>query len=365
MAEVKTLRVLWVTERFPPERGGAAVSAGRQVRALAPHVGRLDVVRLVDRLGPGRVEAVDDAGFTVHEVGRASSADESLQLLAQTCTNLLSAHRHDLVHGFYAVPAGQVAVLCARERGLPSVVSLRGNDVDRGAFSGGRLAPLLWTLTHASALVGVTRALLARVAALTGRTDGLHFVPNSVDAEVFRPDAAGPLPAALQGVPRPFIGFAGELRLKKGLPLLLDLAERLDGRGTVVAIGGARHDARAEVDRWRREHPGAVKALVELPYERDEVRLAALFAAMDLFVFPSLWEGLPNAALEAMACGRPVLATAVGGLTDLVRHGENGWLIEPARLDAVGSAARRHVMESFGVDAEREAILSVWRAVTA
>ena len=121
---------------------------------------------------------------------------------------------------------------------------------------------------------------------------------------------------------------------------------------------------------------------MELPYLRDPELLAGLYGAMDLFVFPSLWEGLPNAALEAMACARPVLATDVGGFPDLVEDEVSGWLVAPADLDRfadeaerlagrpaaeleqVGAAARERVARGFTVDAERDALLRLWRSIS-
>jgi phosphatidylinositol alpha-1,6-mannosyltransferase len=378
------LRVLWVTERFPPDRGGASVSAGRQVAAVADHVERLDVVRLSADAPAGSVREHAFGAARLHEVGRASSPDESLQLLLQACVNLQRAHRHHVVHGFYAVPAGYVAALAAREQGVPSVVSLRGNDVDRAMFSSSRLASLLWTLEHATALCGVSRAILARAQALCPRKGGLHLVPNGVDTAVFRPGVPlRDVPRALAGAPRPWLAFSGELRLKKGMPVLLALAERLAQAqtGTLVAIGGVRDEERAGLAAWRRANTLAAPRLVELPYLRDPELLAGLYGAMDLFVFPSLWEGLPNAALEAMACARPVLATLVGGFPDLVEDEVSGWLVEATDLDRfadeaerlaalpaaerdrVGAAARVRVAHRFTVGTERDALLQLWRSL--
>jgi glycosyltransferase involved in cell wall biosynthesis len=375
-------KVLWITERFPPERGGAAVSAGRQVEALAGHLERLDVVRLCRKRASGQVELEERADYGVYHVGAAAAHEESLQIVAQTATNLLGAHRHDLVHGFYAVHAGYVAVAVARAAGLRSVVSLRGNDLDRAMFHGPRLPFLLYTLEHADALLVVSPDMSAKVRALCGRTDGIHHVQNGVDAELFTPRAGTePEPAEVADAPRPRIGFVGELRLKKGLPVLLDLAARMAERdlGTLLLVGGVRSDERDAVERWRRRSAAAAARVREFAYRNEPAALAALYRSMDLVVFPSLWDGLPNALLEAMACARPVLASAVGGLAAVVRDGETGFLVPPgdldrfamralelatgdlARLERVGAAARAQVLRDYSPAAERDAILAVHR----
>ncbi len=393
------MRVLWITERFPPDRGGASVSAGRQVEALAPACERLDVLRLTGELGAGRadVRELGSGGARLIRVGRTADDAESHQLLAATAANLIRAERHDLVHGFFAVPAGHVAVCAARLAGLPVSVSLRGNDVDRAMFHGPRFPLLAHVIERADALIGVSSEILAKVTALGGRTSGLHLVHNGIDAARFAPPAAGgvggegaegarlePL-AALAAAPRPWLAFAGELRLKKGLPVLEALAERLalEGRGTLICIGGLRADAATASDRpWSGLSRAARARVRELPFERDVARLAALYTAMDLFVFPSLWDGLPNAMLEAMACGRPVLATRVGGIPAAIEDGVTGFLVEPAALDrfpdralallaaserdrlaTAGRAARALVERRFTLAAERDAHLAVWRGM--
>jgi phosphatidyl-myo-inositol dimannoside synthase len=362
------LRVLFIADRYPPARGGVAAAAARQAAALAPCVERVDVLVPVAGGAPGRVDL-----------------EETLQLLARTAQNLVAREGHALVHGFGAVHAGYVAAWVARLAGRPSVVSLRGNDVDRAMFHGPRLPFLTWTLEHADTLLGVSAEILDRVRALTGRQHGLRRVPNGVDASVFRPDAPAPAEIeALAGAPRPWVAFSGEARLKKGLPILLDLAARLavTGAGTVVLLGGVRREARPLVTRWRaRAGAEAAGRLRELPYLDDAKALAGLYAAMDVCVFPSLWDGMPNAALEAMAAARPIVASAVGGLPEIVEHGVSGFLVAAPALDdfvaatlgmlarpateraRIGAAARARVTRDFTPEAERDGVLAAWRAL--
>ena len=294
---------------------------------------------LSDALAPGRMEADGN----VHRLGRAESPDETLQLLGQAALNLHAAHRYDLVQGFFAVPAGYVAAFAAKMAGVPSVVSLRGNDLDRAMFHGPRLPMLLWTLSNATALTGVSAEILAKASALSGRTSGHHVVPNAVDATVFAPGEAATFEA-----PRPWFGFAGELRFKKGQDLLDDLATLT--KGTVFAIGGVREDSR---------RPSTLR---ELPYERDPAKLARIYRAMNLVVFPSLWDGLPNALLEAMACARPVLATRVGAFPEVIEHGKTGFLAasHDAFAREAGRAAREKVVRDHAPARELETLMRVY-----
>ncbi len=383
------MRALWIAERFPPQRGGVAISAERQVGALAPRLERLDVVHLTRDLQPGQVVSAPfegAGGAVVHSVGRPAAEEEASRLLFETACALGRLHRSGIVHGFFAVPAGYVAMLVARSLGLPSVVSLRGNDVDRSLFHGPRLAFFERAVEGASAVAGVSNALLAEVRMLTGRSEGLWWIPNGVDSEFFSPGPPEPGELALlEKFPRPWVGFVGEARFKKGLPVLLELAERFAGRGvgTLFLVGGVRGDERESFERWRVDRPAAANRLVEVSWVRGRDRLRSFYRALDLLVLPSLWDGMPNALLEAMACGRPAVASAVGGVVDVVVPNECGWLVPfeelgrfgaevdrvlalpPSERESVGLAGRQRVTADFPLEREIGETVELYRRLLA
>ena len=105
--------------------------------------------------------------------------------------------------------------------------------------------------------------------------------------------------------------------------------------------------------------------------------LGNLLAAMDVFVMPSLWEGLPLSMILAMGAALPVIATAVAGIPEIVEHGRTGWLVPPAnatalaaafvevcadrsRAAAVGAAARDFVLPRFGVDGYVNSVVGLY-----
>lgn len=360
-----------------------ANAAARQAAALASSAERVDVVNLTGDLPAGWVETTVEAGVHVHRIGRSDRNDESLYLAFDAASRLAAEVGSDVVQGFYAHPAGTLAVLVGRRVGRPVIVSLRGNDVDLGMFHDAKASTLAWTLREADALTSVSSDLLDKTRWLTGRSRNAFVLHNGVDVDAFspgEPDAAHL--QSLRHCTRPWIGFSGELRFKKGLPLLQELAQRLAaaGAGTVIALGAARRDARAGLEAWRAAEPRAAAHLVEVPYVRDRERLLSWYRAMDLFVFPSFWEGLPNALLESMACGRPVVASTAGAIGEVIEDGISGWLVAPGDVEAfvgrvadatadpascarIGEGARRRIVEAFSTDTERRALLDVYRQV--
>ena len=133
-----------------------------------------------------------------------------------------------------------------------------------------------------------------------------------------------------------FVLYVGRLNVQKGLPVLLDameliLSARPDVYLRLAGIGPERD--------WLNERIAksfTLAAHVQLLGPRDDV--PGLLRASDLLVLPSLWEGMPNVVLEAMASRRAVVATAVEGSEDLVTPGATGWLVPPGDADALASA---------------------------
>jgi glycosyltransferase involved in cell wall biosynthesis len=169
-------------------------------------------------------------------------------------------------------------------------------------------------------------------------------IPNGIDTSAFNP-APAIRSGAIQGWrfgPGPVVVTVANLLEAKGYPILLRAAAKVVSelkQCTFVAIGGE-----VEGDGYR----ASLERLAEQLGLRDRIQflgwrkeVAEALRAADVAVFPSLTEGLPLALLEAMACGRPVVATAVGGVPEVVRHELTGLLVPPRDVDALAAAVLR------------------------
>jgi glycosyltransferase involved in cell wall biosynthesis len=178
---------------------------------------------------------------------------------------------------------------------------------------------------------------------------------------------------------KPFVlGFAGELREKKGLKTLLNAYAQVNKqRPSILLIVG---EVRAGEDRNLFDEIQA-----SIPNSRIIVTgsilhkdMPAYYAQMDVFVHPSLRDGMPNALLEAMACEKTVIATPVGGVTDVIEDGKNGVLVkvndadglaekilqllnQPENNRTLSKAAREAVIHRFTPEKELEANLQVYQ----
>lgn len=171
---------------------------------------------------------------------------------------------------------------------------------------------------------------IARESPLLGRFD-VHRIPNGVDLDVFRPRPREDARRALGLDPdRPvvlFSSFERNDRRKGGEVLAAALALLQDVDFQLAVLGP--------------DAEGFDRPVTELGTVHDDERLALAYAAADVFVLPALAENLPNVAIEAIACGTPVVASNVGGIPDAVRDGETGLLVTPGDAASLADGIRR------------------------
>ena len=187
-------------------------------------------------------------------------------------------------------------------------------------------------------------ALMACSANIADLTARLHGVPREsidvvhcgVDAEQFRPGAGA-------GDGRPTVLYAGNLAANKGVGVLLDAVLRLRSKYPAVRlrIVGKVEGAYADELRERVRAAGA-GANVEFVGFVGRGDLPELYRRADLFCSPARYEGgVANVYLEAMACGRPVVASTAGGAPEAVADGETGLLVPPGDVPALRAALER------------------------
>jgi glycosyltransferase involved in cell wall biosynthesis len=237
-------------------------------------------------------------------------------------------------------------------------------------------------IRYASAVVTVSEAGREQVLAAGVPAARVHLVPNGIDVDAVRAEA-GRARAAL----RAEWGLAdgdlavltlGRLSPEKGQRVLLEAFARLKpeeaARARLFVVGDGAERAALET---LAQSTGADGRVTFLGWRTDPHRC---LGAADLFVLPSLREGLPLALLEAMAVGLPIVATAVGGVPEALDHGEAGLLVPPSDPTALaealrtlaagetqrrrlGQAAEARVRAAYGAAAQAEALSTIYRAV--
>lgn len=308
--------------------------------------------------------------------GVASGIAMRLLRLARASLSLIATYlrwRPDVVHfflpGAYLVGA-PLALLTSGAKRVVSRRSLNDYQAKRPALA--RLERWLHGQMHA--LAGNSAAIVAQLAAEGAPPARLHLIHNGVDLAAYdapriAPPASRPLTLLIVANLIPYKGHSDLIAALAGIAdrmpeWRLLCAGRDDGIGgaLLAQTRAAGLDGRIEFLGSRRDVPD-------------------LLAACDIAVLASHEEGFPNAVIEAMAAGKPTVATAVGGVPEALKHGETGLLVpahnpsalgeailqlanDPARCAAMGRAARARAHQLFGLEACVERYLALYRGLT-
>lgn len=245
-------------------------------------------------------------------------------------------HRFDIVLGAFLFPDAWAARQLASWLDIPYVVKAHGTDVNVTARSPALRPFIRSTLRGAKATIAVSRPMVDALVALGASRDHVTHVPNGVDRTLFRPRDRAEARRHLHLPPNDkILLFVGRLEKEKGLDELLsafrNLAENSTAKIRLVLIGEG-----SIRDRLARRTIGEPDVLLTGALPPEEVAL--YLAAADVLVLPSWAEGTPNVILEALAAGRPIVATHVGGIPDVVRPGQTGLLVPPRDVPALTTA---------------------------
>lgn len=326
--------VCFVTPEYPPRATGIARSAVRIVRHLVEGGFEMHVFVLL-RCAQGETPATNysiEDGVHVYRVMVEQDADKLMMMyaLSEAIQKVDDATPFALFHGFF-VPIA-FAFLRVAERGeRPIIASIRGSDAVDWLATEAQRNIMNLVMQRAAWVTSVSTDLLDNVASVWDVSGKSSVILNSIESSAF---PSWQLTEANRGV----VGTLGEFRYKKDIPLLVEAYAALNReRRTKLLLVGyydnetTRTDCERAIARYNVAEETHFTGLV-----RDDAIIKHLLG-MRVFVVCSKHDGLPNALLEAAAVGVPIVATAVGGMLDVLVDGENALLVppeDPARLTA-------------------------------
>lgn len=394
------MRVDVLSKEYPPEiYGGAGVHVAELVRALRA---RDDLEVRVQAFGGPRDEPLTSSYADLAEL---SGANGAIKTLGVDLAIVGGCEGTDLVHShtWYANMAGHLSSLLY---GVPHVISAHSLEPMRpwkAEQLGGGYAVSSWVektaYLAASRVIAVSAAMRAdvlrsypdidpdRVVVVHNGIDTTDWAPN-VDPDRVRGHGVDP--------DRPSVIFVGRITRQKGLPLFLRAVSELPPEVQIVLCAGAPDTPEIEaevvglVDGLKQDREGVVWIREMLP--RQDV--TALLTAATTFVCPSIYEPLGIVNLEAMACETAVVATATGGIPEVVVDGETGRLVpieqatdgtgtpldpdqyvadfaaalnevvsDPDRAAAMGKAGRQRAIDAFSWTAIADKTVEIYRSL--
>ncbi|MCB5274863.1 Capsular glucan synthase [Arthrobacter sp. SO5] len=396
------VRIDIVTKEFPPEiYGGAGVHVAELSRVLAH---RVDLrVRAFGAPRDAEYHGATVASYAVPEdLAGANAAIQTLGVDLRIVPDIAGA---DLVHShtWYANMAGHIASLL---HGIPHVLSAHSLEPLRpwkAEQLGGGYAVSSWVektaYESAAAIIAVSEGMRQDILRSYPDVDPakVRVVHNGIDVGLWNRDEGEDVVRALGIDPAlPSVVFVGRNTRQKGVPYLLRAAAKLPAHVQLVLCLGAADtpELAAEtarlIEELQSQRGGVV--VVERMLPRNE--LIQVLSHATAFACPSIYEPLGIVNLEAMACGAAVVASATGGIPEVVQHGETGLLVpieqvtdgtgtpldpekfvtefaaaltevvtDPERARAMGQAGRRRAEEHFSWESITETTLEVYRSV--
>jgi len=274
----------------------------------------------------------------------------------------LEEQRPEVVLAYWAYPEGWGAVWAGGKLGIPVIVGARGSDL---RVPGDRVSAwLTGQVLRKAAFVITVSEDLKRVAIGMGADPGrVRSVANGCEREVFHPQDRGAARGRL-GVRAEsrLVVFVGRLVEIKGVRELLAAARLASSRhpGLEVALVGD-GPLREELEEEARQSLGG---RVRFVGAQSPEAVAQWMAAADLLCLPSYSEGCPNVVLEALACGRPVVASRVGGIPEVVRP-DCGILVPPGDAEVLGRALEEALSRSWDEELIAGQMRRGWEQVAA
>jgi len=383
-ADVLRIALITCDNIFDP--GGVSTSITRIARGLSTHYNaQVDILMLnsdqhaeFNPSGKNGITQQDQRieNVTVYSIapwtGGTSEAQHRVDM-HYALLELARERQYELMQAFYASITGFPTVYAAQELNIPSIVSIRGNDIIRDVFQHERFPYLKWALENATQFTAVSQEGLQRARILSARPNNGKVILNSIRPEDFSEGTQD------LHVSRPLIGTLAVFKNKKGLEVLLCAFSMLLQHYPTAHLLLAGFIIPAEQQRFdtlvaKYHLSGKISITGRVP-KQDALRY---LRAMDVFAFTSLHDGCPNTVLEAMLAGLPIVATLVGAVPELIEHGKHGLLVQPGSatdlyealakmLDAgtskqkYGKQAQKRVLAEFAPQRELAAYWEIYR----
>ncbi len=342
------MRICFVSRRYFPAISGMSVyaqnllrevaQAGHDVTMISQYRGDEFGTRVYGGGPPPPVPNVHVIGLEQRGEQESGDFERDIDEMVETIRTEHAKKPFDVLHAQYGYPTGWAVLQAGKRLGVPTVVSIQGGDGHWvGSCCETHRRAMVEVLAHANALLIGGPSFVGEVCDRLG-SDPARFtiVPGAVDTARFSPGGR-----ELEDEEPVRLFYHGRVDRRKGVLDFLDALERLWEAGVPfdAVISGIGPDV--EPARARAEEIGLTSSQVRFTGYADYDTVPDLYRDADVFVSPTYAEGFSNTILEAMASGLAVVSTHSVGVSDCLRDGENGLLVDPGDVRGLTGALRR------------------------
>lgn len=279
---------------------------------------------------------------------------------------LISKNNYDLTHSFFTVPCGFISWRLFKKYGIPYVVSLRGADVpgyaERFSFIYKILTPLIVKIWKDSAEIVSNSEGLKELALESNPKQKIDIIYNGINTQEFKPDDSLKKNSKFIITPG-----ASRITSRKGLQYLIEAVYKLSQKYPNIylkIIGDGDERTRLEELIKKLNIEDKVEFLGQISHEN----IFSYYQEANVFVLPSLNEGMSNTMLEALSSGLPIIATDTGGSKELIEEGENGYIIKMKNSDDIAQKLERlisnpELRKRMGENSRKRALELSWESV--
>jgi len=345
------VKVCILTPEFLPQWGGIGTYAYNLARGLQDRADVHVLTGAADNEYPGLRGVQVHSAFPRDTTRRDASPFRFQAAVFRRLPGLAKAHGFDVIHANHAYMSDLLVRLRRTRAATALTVHTTLDTQVGGTLRAGPSAPrqslegslARWRvllqaverryLRRTRAMIFVSRWVRDRTFDRYGVTPRLSaVVPNAIDTDRLSPDGSGSASGSTDAG-RPTLLFAGRLLALKGIDTLLRAMTQVDPRVRLLLAGPGDSAPWKALAGDLGLSDDRCEFLGRVPY----AEMPDLYRVADAVVLPSFAESCPLVALEAMACGTPLIAADAGGVSEVVRDGETGWLFPPGDVDALVS----------------------------
>jgi len=368
----KKIKILLISSEYGCIDGGRGVSLERITKNISKKYDNIEF-HIITTFGNKKIERNENTViYRVFDFHELYSNEKKRKKCIEFCIKLDKKYNFDIIHGFDIYPDSEISYNVSLSTKKPFICGARGFNALNSLSS--RYEIIKENFKYSKKIIFVSKCLKDIFNEKIGFNEKNIVIRNSVECKN--------LENKIIKNKKFTIGTISNAR-KGGIENLIKAFKLFNDKNPntrlifIKNISKIKHKEDENIDQLLKESKlgKKIKILSNIPHERiyDFINL------FDVFVLPSLIEGIPNALLEAMACGRPVIASNISGINEVIENGVDGILIEPTvngiyekilylynnenKRKELGENARKKVMTQFTPEKEAEMYYSVYSEI--